>query len=258
MGESLTTQEVWQQTCTTMANHLHNYQRGVPMKDRDQTVAVMSALCTGIKNVDDHHLLSSRDKNSSPSTGEDVSSVYGEGPLILSNIPDSCRQRSVVLGIDEAGRGSVIGPMVYGMCFWYAGAEAEANVIPKDFNDSKQLNESQRNILFETILQKPDIGFCARILHASEISRNMLRPLPYNLNQMSHNAAIGMIRALVEAKVTIQTCYIDTVGNPASYQRRLELEFPGIEFIVESKADDTYPPCSAASIGTYFLISYLM
>jgi ribonuclease H2 subunit A len=208
------------------------YERGMAMEDREGTVAILKVLCG---ETNDNALVAA----------SDVSSVHGEGPLILSNIPDSCRE-GVILGIDEAGRGSVIGPMVYGMCFW----SADATNIPNDFNDSKQLNEGQRNRLFETILESPDIGFCTRILPASEISRNMLRPVPYNLNQMSHDAAMCMIRALLQARVTIQTCYIDTVGNAASYQRRLEQEFPGMEFVVESKADDKYPPCSAASIGT--------
>ena len=216
-------------------------ERVVAMKDREETIAVLKTLC-GEPQKDVTHL---------PSFDE--SSVYGEGPLLLSNIPDSCRRGGVVLGIDEAGRGSVIGPMVYGMSFW--STDVEANAIPKDFNDSKQLNEGQRNRLFDLILQSSDIGFCTRILPASEISRNMLRPVPYNLNQMSHDAAMAMIRALRQAHVTIHTCYIDTVGNAASYQRRLEAEFPGMEFVVESKADDKYPPCSAASIGTCLVFS---
>lgn len=140
--------------------------------------------------------------------------------------------------------------MVYGMAFWHPTVE-EAH-IPSDFNDSKQLTEPQRESLFERILETSEMGFAARVLPASEISRNMLRREPnYNLNQMSHDAAMAMIRALlVQANgVKIQTCYIDTVGNPESYTRRLEREFPGIEFIVESKADDKYAPCSAASIG---------
>jgi ribonuclease H len=217
------------------------YERGMAMKDREATVAVVKALCGEANGTDDVSMSHS-----------DLSSVHGEGPLILSNIPDSCRD-GVILGIDEAGRGSVIGPMVYGMCFW----SADATSIPSDFNDSKQLNEMQRNRLFETILESPDIGFCSRILPASEISRNMLRNVPHNLNQMSHDAAMSMIRALQQARVTIHTCYIDTVGNAASYQRRLEQEFPGVEFVVESKADDKYPPCSAASIGKNYGERYL-
>ena len=231
-----------------------NYQRGIPMKDRAETVSLVNTLLGTATAVTDPR--------------GDESSCYGEGPMILSDIPQSSLDRPIVLGIDEAGRGSVVGPMIYGMCYWYADAQLEGSastgncdvVIPKDFNDSKQLNEAQRNCLFDTILASHHIGFGIRVFPASEISRNMLRPYPYNLNQMSHNAAISIIRSLQQTKqVQIQSCYIDTVGNASSYQRRLEQEFPGVEFVVESKADDTYPPCSAASIGTYacFIFKYI-
>lgn len=182
-----------------------------------------------------------------------IVNVHGNGPLILSDIPPNCRKHQqdgggVLLGIDEAGRGSVLGPMVYGCAYW---SIQDQDTIPKDFNDSKQLREDQRTRLMDAIVETPTIGFATRILHASEISRNMLRSNPYNLNQMSHDAAFEMIRSLLQSGVDIRTCYIDTVGNPQHYQRRLEREFgSGIEFIVESKCDANYAPCSAASVGT--------
>jgi ribonuclease HII len=263
------------------------YQRGIPMKDREETINAINSLLGN--NINSHTNVSSTGGNSNNNvniegsynatynSNTDISSVYGEGPIILSDIPKSCHQRPIILGIDEAGRGSVIGPMIYGMCYWDANAmiddddtnrsttsssEKTMNLlpkIPKDFNDSKQLNEKQRDKLFDTILHSNDIGFGIRIFPSSEISRNMLRPMtPYNLNQMSHNGTITLIRSLQQQQHHVQTCYIDTVGNAVSYQYRLEQEFPGIEFIVESKADDTYPVCSAASIGMcVFLCIYI-
>ena len=174
------------------------------------------------------------------------SNVSGNGPLLLSNIPKSAQASDEVhLGIDEAGRGSVLGPMVYGAAYWSTSVKEG---IPKGFHDSKQLSEETRARLFEELLNHQDIGFCMRSLLPSEISRNMLRPAPYNLNEMSHDSAIIMIRKILDAGVNVKTCYIDTVGNPFSYKRKLEREFPGLEFIVESKADANYAPCSAASV----------
>jgi len=74
--------------------------------------------------------------------------------------------------------------------------------------------------------------------------------VPYNLNAMSHDAAIGMVRAVIDAGVTIDTCYVDTVGIADSYRSKLERTFSGhnITFVVETKADAKYAPCSAASV----------
>ena len=96
------------------------------------------------------------------------------------------------------------------------------------------------------------MGYALRSILPSEISRNMLRKSTdvYNLNQMSHDAAILLIRKIVDkGGVKVKKAFIDTVGNPQYYQRKLEREFPDIEFVVESKADANYAPCSAASVG---------
>mmetsp|Transcript_21500 Transcript_21500/g.51298 ORF Transcript_21500/g.51298 Transcript_21500/m.51298 type:complete len:392 (+) Transcript_21500:228-1403(+) len=181
----------------------------------------------------------------------DSASVFGNGPLLLSDRPASssaaAKPTGVVLGIDEAGRGCSLGPMVYGCAYWSKDVD---DSIPKGFRDSKQMKEEERNKLFEELKDHPDIGYALRSILPSEISRNMLRPSSqvYNLNQMSHDAAILLIRKVVDAGVNVTDAYIDTVGNPESYQRKLEREFPAVRFVVESKADANYAPCSAASV----------
>jgi ribonuclease H2 subunit A len=84
----------------------------------------------------------------------------------------------------------------------------------------------------------------------------MLRPKPYNLNEMSHDSTMLMIRKLLDAGVKVKKAFIDTVGNAHTYRNKLEGQFPGIEFVVESKADGKYASCSAASVGRFPMNEY--
>jgi ribonuclease H2 subunit A len=176
-----------------------------------------------------------------------------EGPLLVSDIPQDISD-GVVMGIDEAGRGPVLGPMTYAAAFWKEGTK-----IPQGYNDSKQMTAEMRNKLFRATLESREIGFVVRVLHATEISQNMLRRDPYNLNAMSHDTAMSMIRCVLEAGVVIQKCYIDTVGREDPYKARLDQAFAGrgIEFVVEKKADAKYVQCSAASVCEFALKSLM-
>jgi ribonuclease H2 subunit A len=53
------------------------------------------------------------------------------------------------MGIDEAGRGPVLGPMVYGCCYW--PVKYRELCAKLGFADSKELSEIERDSLFEVI-----------------------------------------------------------------------------------------------------------
>ena len=116
--------------------------------------------------------------------------------------------QGVVMGVDEAGRGPTLGPMVYAAAFWHP---ASASRIPADFNDSKQLSNEKRAALFEEIRTSREIGFVLRVLHASEISRNMLRRLPYNLVSIAGCDLFQSCDVRVGLKMTMLPCSHRTI-----------------------------------------------
>ena len=158
----------------------------------------------------------------------------------------------VQLGIDEAGRGPVVGPMVYGCCYSPLG---HADVVAKaGFNDSKQLTEPRREELWERMSsasgkESLQIGYICNILSAESISGQMLRRTAHNLNAISHDAAIAMIRKVMAAGAKVEEIYVDTVGDPVKYEQKLKMLFPTVRLIkVCPKADSIFPIVSAASI----------
>jgi hypothetical protein len=84
-------------------------------------------------------------------------------------IPDSCRGVDIVIGIDEAGRGPVLGPLVYAAAFWPVSEDAAIQKM--GFNDSKQLKESDRDGFFQSIRNHPSIGWVIEEISAADISR---------------------------------------------------------------------------------------
>ncbi|CAM9698099.1 unnamed protein product [Choristocarpus tenellus] len=168
----------------------------------------------------------------------------------MSSIPLQCLQDDkggVILGIDEAGRGPVLGPMVYSAAFWADSDNEEVSAM--GFDDSKALSGARRDDLFERIKKTPQVGWVLRLLSAKELSAKMCRKTPYSLNAISHDAAIEMIRLAQSENVKIAKVFVDTVGDPSSYQNKLEREFgSSIKFTVAKKADSLYKTVSAASI----------
>ena len=68
----------------------------------------------------------------------------------------------VIVGVDEAGRGPLAGPVVAAACI------LSRTYINKEINDSKQLSEKKREELFE-IIKKDAIAYGVGIVSAEEI-----------------------------------------------------------------------------------------
>ncbi|KAL0941058.1 Ribonuclease H2 subunit A [Colletotrichum truncatum] len=160
----------------------------------------------------------------------------------------------VCLGVDEAGRGPVLGPMVYGVFFLPLPLSDPLLRETHHFDDSKVLTPAVRSQLM-TALCTPgsdlfeSCGFATRSLSARDISTGMLRPgATYNLNAQAMDATVDLIKGVFARGVNVTEIYVDTVGQPAAYQAKLQRFFPATKITVAKKADSLYPCVSAASV----------
>lgn len=149
-----------------------------------------------------------------------------------------------VLGVDEAGRGPVLGPMVYAV----AAAPASVDLVSKRFADSKTLTAEKRDELLKAILEDPNMAFAAETLSAQFISEEMLSTRKVSLNEIAYNSTCKLIQHVLDRGIRVTQVFIDTVGDAERYQQRMTRTFPCLEFTVCPKADSLYPIVSAASI----------
>lgn len=158
------------------------------------------------------------------------------------------------LGVDEAGRGPVLGPMVYGV--FYLPLEQSDPLLREThhFDDSKVLTASVRSALMETLCKEGSdlhdtCGWATTALSARDIGANMLKPVGmYNLNAQAMDATVDLIKGVYARGVNVQEIYVDTIGPPATYQAKLQRIFPTAKVTVAKKADSLYACVSAASV----------
>ncbi|KAK0166831.1 hypothetical protein PV327_004313 [Microctonus hyperodae] len=168
--------------------------------------------------------------------------------IYQTEVPQICKDEPCQLGVDEAGRGPVLGPMLYGIA--YAPISKKQLLVDLGCADSKTLTEEQRDGIFDEICNKSnEIGWAIEAISPNIISNSMYRRCKTSLNAVSMNSAIDLIKGAIDAGVNVAEIYVDTVGKPEKYQKMLKSVFPEIaKIVVAKKADSTYPIVSAASI----------
>ena len=105
----------------------------------------------------------------------------------------------LVMGIDEAGRGPLCGPLVVGAC-----------VLPVDYsndeiNDSKKLSEKKREKLFE-IIKKDAIWYDVKIVEPQVIDK-------FNILEATRTAMTELSREYVVSKVLTDAVKIENDRN---------------------------------------------
>ncbi|XP_069677902.1 ribonuclease H2 subunit A-like [Periplaneta americana] len=192
------------------------------------------------------------EENVKISSAEDIETYFvksdnSQNLMLFSNMPKSCFDEPCLLGVDEAGRGPVLGPMVYGICYCPL-SKAE---IFKEVGcaDSKSLTEEKREIIFGKLCNEQEsVGWAIEAISPNNICNSMFRRQKHSLNQVAQDATVKLITKAKESGINISEVYIDTVGMPEKYQEKLTAIFPEFKITVAKKADAIYPVVSAASI----------
>jgi ribonuclease HII len=142
----------------------------------------------------------------------------------------------VICGVDEAGKGSVLGPMVVAA----VGVSSEDEFLDMEVKDSKLLSPQKRENLFELMSEQCRIATV--IIPAEEI--DALR------KEISMNMCVARAHAAVIRRLNPETAYVDACDvNPERYAQMVRDHLDiGCEIISEHHADTTFKVVSAASI----------
>ena len=150
------------------------------------------------------------------------------------------------LGIDDAGRGPVIGPMILAGCLIDEKTEAELKKL--GVKDSKQLTPKRREFLVDLIRKKAE-AFETVIISASEIDR--LNKKGVKLNEVEAFASARIINKINKGYKKIKVvldCPSTSIVKWQDFLKTKIKNLSNLEISCEHKADKNHIAVSAASI----------
>ena len=142
----------------------------------------------------------------------------------------------MICGVDEAGRGPLLGPLVVACVY----IKDDAPLREIGVKDSKQLSPKTRESMYQQIIDAAD-DFSIVIADAERIDMLMAR-------QTLNDIELDMF-AEACSKTNTDAIYADCPDvDVHRFSVALSSKVKGPNVIAEHKADDTYPVVSAASI----------
>jgi len=152
---------------------------------------------------------------------------------------------SIIMGIDEAGRGPVLGPLV--ICGFVTCALNVLRFLEMGLKDSKELTPHQRERIYLQLLRLPAIILVAEIWPRT--IDNWIES-GKSLNELEAYIASYLIKEAYSRCKKIRYVFIDAPSTSESYERYLHkyLVLNKIALFVEEKADKTRLIVSAASV----------
>jgi ribonuclease HII len=155
--------------------------------------------------------------------------------------------RELILGIDDAGRGPLIGPMALAGCLVTRELSDEFKAI--GVRDSKTLTDKRREILADEIRKKA-ISFHVTLSFPEKIDDGIKNGT--NLNKIEAIEAAEIINKLTENTNEKVSVIIDCPSTNREAWKNQVIKYihfmDNLNIICEHKADRDYPAVSAASI----------
>ncbi len=152
----------------------------------------------------------------------------------------------LILGIDDAGRGPVIGPMVLAGCL--IDAETEQEFKKLGVKDSKQLTPKRRSYLADLIREKAE-DFEVIVVYPDEIDGKNFDGT--NLNEVEAIACAGIINKMNKGygkvKVVVDCPSAGIIKWKDSLKTKID-NLSNLDVVCEHKADVNHVAVSAASI----------
>lgn len=152
----------------------------------------------------------------------------------------------LILGIDDAGRGPVIGPMVLAGVLLTEDSQKELK--KSGVKDSKELTQKRREVLAERIKEKAET-FETALIFPDEIDGKL-----NNGTNLNHLEAIKMAEIINKInkgygkiKVIID-CPSVSIEKWKDFLKTKIEDLSNLEVVCEHKADKNHPAVSAASI----------
>ncbi|MHA1819082.1 MAG: ribonuclease HII [Promethearchaeota archaeon] len=175
-----------------------------------------------------------------------MSSEIKESGKMNAQTTESTKRDLRILGIDEAGRGPVLGDLFMGGCLFL---KSKMDLLTNsEVNDSKKLSPKKRKELYKFIKEQAEVTLTERI-SVAEIDHNLLNKKK-SLNELEIEKMISII-----VKTRPDVVYIDAIGSkPDKFKRTLikRLKGENIEnipkIIAENRADSKFKIVGAASI----------
>ncbi|MHA1132529.1 MAG: ribonuclease HII [Candidatus Helarchaeota archaeon] len=152
----------------------------------------------------------------------------------------------LIAGIEEAGRGPVIGPMV--MAIAVIDSDQESRLREMGVKDSKQLSKKQRERLYNKLIGDL-LAYEITVIQPNEIDAALMAKNT-NLNWLEADISIKLFQT-IEKKRKIAHLFVDCPStNTQAFHSYIHshLKIDPQCITVEHKADINYPIVSAASI----------